>query len=149
VAAHAEVDVMLTPTLAQPPRPVGWFTGGAGSPPDPAEDYRRQQAFTPFTEVYNVTRQPALSLPLGWASPTADRPVLPVGVQQCTIGGTLSVVRRRPSLIGLHAVGSMCCQPGQGRRREVSGGCRTSEDLMHQPARPQGDRPILHAAASA
>jgi amidase len=85
VAAHAEVDVMLTPTLAQPPRPVGWFTGGTGSPPDPAEDYRRQQAFTPSTAVYNVTGQPALSLPLGWASAAADRPVLPVGVQ--LVGG--------------------------------------------------------------
>jgi amidase len=81
VAAHAGVDVMLTPTLAQPPRPVGWFTGGPDAPPDPVEDYRRQQAFTPFTAVYNVTGQPALSLPLGWTSATADRPVLPVGVQ--------------------------------------------------------------------
>ena len=40
-------------------------------------DYARQQAFTPFTAVYNITGQPALSLPLGW---TVD-PVLPIGIQ--------------------------------------------------------------------
>ena len=77
VAAHAAVDVMLTPSLALTPRPVGWFTDGG----DPAVDYRRQQEFTPFTAVYNVTGQPALSLPLGWTEATPERSVLPVGVQ--------------------------------------------------------------------
>jgi amidase len=77
ITAHRAVDVMLTPTLAQLPRPVGWFTDGG----DPAEDYARQQAFTPFTAIYNVTGQPALSLPLGWTRPAADEPTLPVGVQ--------------------------------------------------------------------
>ena len=73
VAAHAQFDVMLTPTLALPPRPVGWFTGEG-----PKVDYARQQAFTPFTAIYNITGQPALSLPLGW---TEDDLALPVGVQ--------------------------------------------------------------------
>jgi amidase len=73
IAAHAEFDAVLTPTLAQPPRPVGWFTGAG-----PEQDYVRQQEFTPFTAVYNITGQPALSLPLGW---TEDDPALPVGVQ--------------------------------------------------------------------
>lgn len=77
VAAHAEVDVMLTPTLALPPRPVGWFTDDG----DPAVDYRRQREFTPFTAVYNVTGQPALSLPLGWTEPSPERSTLPIGVQ--------------------------------------------------------------------
>jgi amidase len=82
IAAHAAVDVMLTPTLAQPPRPVGWFTAAG-----PEEDYARQQAFTPFTAIYNITGQPALSLPLGWTEPTADQPVLPVGVQLVGLPG--------------------------------------------------------------
>lgn len=77
VAAHAPFDVVLTPTLALPPRPVGWFTEGG----DPAEDYRRQQRFTPFTAIYNITGQPALSLPLGASVPSDGGPVLPIGVQ--------------------------------------------------------------------
>jgi amidase len=76
ITAHASVDVMLTPTLALPPRPVGWFTEGG----DPALDFARQEAFTPFTAIYNITGQPALSLPLGWTDP-AEGPVLPIGVQ--------------------------------------------------------------------
>lgn len=38
LAAQAAVDVVLTPMLAQLPRPVGWFTEGG----DPAEDFRAQ-----------------------------------------------------------------------------------------------------------
>ena len=76
VAAHRVCDVVLTPTLAQPPRPVGWFTDGG----DPAEDFRRQKLFTPFTAIYNVTGQPALNVPLYWTDPVGG-PVLPIGVQ--------------------------------------------------------------------
>ena len=75
IAATAQYDAVLTPTLAQPPRPVGWFCGTAEDPVDPAEDFERQKRFTPFTAVYNATGQPAASLPLHW---TADG--LPVGV---------------------------------------------------------------------
>jgi amidase len=80
IAAHARYDVVLTPTLAQPPRPVGWFT----DPGDPAEDYRRQMAFTPFTALYNITGQPALNLPLHW---TTDDRTLPIGVQLVGLPG--------------------------------------------------------------
>jgi amidase len=69
---HAAYDVVLTPTLAQSPRPVGWFSGAG----DPEADFDRQKRFTPFTAVYNVTGQPALTLPLHW---TASG--LPIGVQ--------------------------------------------------------------------
>lgn len=75
----ATVDVVLTPMLALLPRPVGWFTAGG----DPATDFDRQKRFTPFTAVYNLTGQPALSLPVGWGRP-ADAPAapeLPVSVQ--------------------------------------------------------------------
>jgi amidase len=63
-------DVVLTPTLAQPPAPVGYF-----EEVDPAENFERQKRFTPFTAVYNVTGQPAVNLPLYW---TAGG--LPIGV---------------------------------------------------------------------
>ena len=63
-------DVVLTPTLAQPPAPVGYF-----EEVDPAENFERQKRFTPFTAVYNVTGQPAVNLPLWWS-----RDGLPIGV---------------------------------------------------------------------
>ncbi|MGQ0717935.1 MAG: amidase [Pseudonocardiales bacterium] len=72
VAAHAEFDAVLTPTLAQLPRPVGWFN----SAPTPAEDFERQKRYTPYNALYNVTGQPAISLPMHW---TDDG--LPVGIQ--------------------------------------------------------------------
>lgn len=76
IARTTAYDAVLSPTLASLPVPVGHFTEGG----DPAEDFARQKRFTPFTAVYNVTGQPAVSLPLHWTEETADRPVLPVGV---------------------------------------------------------------------
>jgi amidase len=75
IVATAAFDAVLTPTLAQPPRPIGWFCGTAEDPVDPAEDFERQKRFTPFTAVYNASGQPAASLPLHW-TPEG----LPVGV---------------------------------------------------------------------
>ncbi|HTZ45698.1 MAG TPA: amidase [Jatrophihabitans sp.] len=75
IAATAGYDAVLTPTLAMPPRPVGWFCGTPDDPVDPAEDFERQKMFTPFTAVYNASGQPAASLPLHW---NADG--LPIGV---------------------------------------------------------------------
>ena len=75
ITATAGFDALLTPTLAQPPRPVGWFCGTPDDPVDPAEDFERQKRFTPYTAVYNASGQPAASLPLHW---TADG--LPIGV---------------------------------------------------------------------
>jgi Asp-tRNA(Asn)/Glu-tRNA(Gln) amidotransferase A subunit family amidase len=63
-------DALLTPTLAQPPRPIGWFPEG-----DPAEDFARQKAFTPYTAASNVSGQPAVNVPLYWNSDG-----LPIGV---------------------------------------------------------------------
>jgi amidase len=63
-------DAILTPTLASPPVPVGYFTEV-----DPAENFERQKRFTPFTASYNLSGQPAVSLPLYWNSEG-----LPIGV---------------------------------------------------------------------
>jgi amidase len=71
VSAHAEFDAVLTPILAQLPRPVGWFS--SVSPP---ENFERQKRFIPYAALYNVTGQPAVCLPMHW---TEDG--LPVGVQ--------------------------------------------------------------------
>lgn len=54
-------DVILTPTLAQPPALTGAFTG-----PDEAANFDAMTAFMPYTPLYNITGLPALSLPLFW-----------------------------------------------------------------------------------
>jgi amidase len=66
-------DVWLTPTLGEPPVPLGTFRYDGG---DPFAVRRRMAAFTPFTYVANVTGQPAMSVPTYW---TADG--LPLGTQ--------------------------------------------------------------------
>lgn len=83
-AQAAAVDVVLTPMLAQLPRRVGWFRADG-----PAADFERQKVFTPFTAAYNVTGQPALSLPVAWGHPAdaPDGPELPVSVQLVGLPG--------------------------------------------------------------
>jgi amidase len=55
-------DVLLAPVCTMTPRPLGWFTeDGEGAP-----DFERQKRYAAFTALYNVTGQPAVSLPLGW-----------------------------------------------------------------------------------
>jgi amidase len=68
-----DVDVVLTPTLALPPVPVGWQEEGASSAVD---QLMRNVAFTPFTAIANMTGLPAMSLPLHW-----NGDGLPIGVQ--------------------------------------------------------------------
>ncbi|MDP9117009.1 MAG: amidase [Actinomycetota bacterium] len=63
IASTAHLDAVLTPTLALLPRPIGWFIGD-GSPTGAAADFERQKRFTPYTAIYNMTGQPAISLPL-------------------------------------------------------------------------------------
>jgi amidase len=71
LAGLAPYDVVLTPTLAQPPLRVGEIRDDA----DPARDFENQKAFTPWTSAWNLTGMPAVSLPLHM---TPDG--LPVGV---------------------------------------------------------------------
>ena len=71
VTATAHCDVVLTPTLAQLPAPVGWFRDAG----DPRAEFDRMAEWTPFTAVYNTTGQPAASVPLHWTAAG-----LPVGV---------------------------------------------------------------------
>jgi amidase len=63
-------DAFLTPTLAAPPVPVGYF-----DEVEPAENFERQKRFTPYTAVSNISGQPAVNLPLRWNSDG-----LPIGV---------------------------------------------------------------------
>jgi amidase len=54
-------DVVLTPGLAQRPVPIGEIDACSD---DPWEDFRRSGQFTPYTAIFNVTGQPAISVPL-------------------------------------------------------------------------------------
>lgn len=74
VAFWSDVDVLVTPTLAQPPVPIGWTYEDTDG--DARFAFARQTLFTPFTAVINVTGQPAMSVPLHWSEDG-----LPVGVQ--------------------------------------------------------------------
>jgi len=69
--ALAPYEAVLTPTVAQPPLPVGALRNDD----DPAADFEAQKRFTPWTSMWNVTGSPAISLPLHW-TPEG----LPVGV---------------------------------------------------------------------
>jgi amidase len=71
-ALWSSFDLLLTPALAMLPAPLGWDT----EPEDPREQFDRAARFTPFTAAFNVTGQPAVSLPLHWTDAG-----LPVGVQ--------------------------------------------------------------------
>ena len=63
-------DAVLSPTLASPPVPVGYFDEVG-----PAENFERQKRFTPYTARYNLSGQPAVSVPLHW-----NGAGLPIGV---------------------------------------------------------------------
>ena len=74
VAFWEDVDVLLTPSLAMLPVPIGWTYEETDG--DPHLAFARQTLFTPFTPLVNVTGQPAMSVPLHWSDEG-----LPVGVQ--------------------------------------------------------------------
>lgn len=69
-------DVVVSPTLAQPPAPLGSLRDDR----DPAGDFAAQKAFTPWGSVWNILGAPAISLPLHWAPAADGGPVLPFGV---------------------------------------------------------------------
>jgi amidase len=73
VALFGRYDVWMSPTLAQPPVPLGTFDPGST---DALGTFRRASEFVPFTPLFNATGQPAISLPLHWSDAG-----LPIGVQ--------------------------------------------------------------------
>src|SRR5207248_3871228 len=79
-------DLLLTPTIAEPPPPLGQFD----SPPDNAlQGLFRAGSLVPYTPPFNVTGQPAVSLPLHW-----NEAGLPIGVQLVAAFGREDVLLR-------------------------------------------------------
>ena len=65
--------MLLTPTLAEPPPVLGELVP---SPRDPWQAAVRSGAFGLYTSPFNVTGQPAMSVPLFWTDGG-----LPIGIQ--------------------------------------------------------------------
>ncbi len=78
-------DVLLTPTLGAPPPLLGEMV----PPPDNPLGTERALALVPFTAPFNITGQPAVSLPLYWNSAG-----LPIGVQLVAAYGREDVLIR-------------------------------------------------------
>lgn len=78
VRSMSGLDIVLTPTLAQDPPPLGTLSFGAGYEAWSAEGY----AFAPYSIPFNLSGQPAASCPVAF-SPEG----LPVGVQIAALPG--------------------------------------------------------------
>ncbi|WP_322409505.1 amidase [Microbacterium invictum] len=59
IRAFAPYDVVLTPALAQTPRPIGWYDGD-----DPESTFAQQVQYAPFSSFVNVAGLPAIVLPV-------------------------------------------------------------------------------------
>jgi amidase len=79
-------DLLLTPTLPEPPVPLGTFTATSS---DAVVVGLRASQFAAFTLPFNLSGQPAISLPLHWN--TAG---LPIGVQLVAAYGREDVLVR-------------------------------------------------------
>jgi len=79
-------DLLLTPTLAEPPPHLGAFPS---TPDEPLKSMSRQTPFVTFTSPFNITGQPAISLPLHW-----NAAGLPVGIQLVAAYGREDVLIR-------------------------------------------------------
>lgn len=66
-------DLLVTPTTAEPPPRLGQFPS---TPAEPFLGFTRAAPFGAFTSAFNMSGQPAISLPLHWSEDG-----LPVGAQ--------------------------------------------------------------------
>src|SRR5207244_1679204 len=117
---EAGFDLLLTPTLAEPPPPLGEFSAKPG---DPLRGFRRALPFVTFTSPFNISGQPAISLPLCW-----NGDGLPIGVQ-------LAAAYEREDLLIRVATQLEEARPWAGRRPAVHAGSVTRSGLCRQAPR--------------
>jgi amidase len=93
-------DLLLTPTIAQPPPPIGYLS-------DPVKGGERVIELLQYTAQFNVTGQPGISLQLFW-----NEAGLPIGVQLVAAYGREDILIRVASQLEV-------AQPWSGRRPPV------------------------------
>jgi amidase len=96
----AGTDLLLTPVLNGPPPPIGWLS-------DPELGGRRVGELLAYTSQFNMSGQPAISLPLYWSEAG-----LPIGVQLVAAAG-------REDLLVRIAAQLEEARPWSGRRPPV------------------------------
>jgi amidase len=93
---EARHDLLLTPTMAERPAPLGsWDDGGER----PMDAFHRAYPAGAFTAIFNVTGQPAISLPMSWSDdglPVGVQLVAPFGREDLLIRVAAQLERARP-----------------------------------------------------
>jgi amidase len=85
-AFHEAYDLVMSPTLAKPPPPLGALRTNN---PDLAAYRRELVAFMPFTQLFNMTGQPSMTVPLYWSAAN-----VPIGVMfSAPFGGEATLFR--------------------------------------------------------
>ena len=114
IGLFADCDVMLTPALAQRPPIIGTLTGfGEG---DPMDAFERAVAFAPYAGLFNVTGQPAITVPAGLGADGLPSAVQIVGrpLGEDTLLAARAPARDRAALGAAHAAGLSTCAMGSG-----------------------------------
>src|SRR5438034_508338 len=118
-------DLLLTPTLPEPPPRLGEFDPAPG---DPLRGFTRGGAFVAFTMPFNVTGQPAISLPLHWSASG-----LPVGGMPRRAAASCSEhdVERGPRRAHTARAERQHERPHRREDRAVDGGLRQRARVLH------------------
>ena len=91
-------DILITPMLSQPPADIGWL----GTPGDDLDAFWRKfggEEYSPFAGVFNVTGQPAASIPChqtAEARPIGAQIVAPFGEEGLLFQLAAQIERARP-----------------------------------------------------